>query len=121
MKIIKPTFEDVLEQLEHIYIRVDSANGERRLVAGGIAEKGIWIEFAVKIEREASLTDIVQCLEIMVYLIQEEDKHWEIENIITYSVRSVFVWIETATWRVTLVSTIERTFYTYLHFPKMNW
>lgn len=80
MKIVKPTFESLLEELDEIYVRFEDARGTKALVAGGINKNGIWTEFSFSLSSGAGLYDIIRCLQAMVHLIEEERKQWHLEE-----------------------------------------
>lgn len=80
MKIMKPSFESVLDELDRIFIRTEEENGVRSLVAGGFNKNGVWVEYASGIGPEARLPDIIKSLQVMVHLITEENKRWELEK-----------------------------------------
>ncbi|MEQ8627100.1 hypothetical protein [Ekhidna sp.] len=80
MKIIKDSFESLLRETENIYIRIDSENGVRTLVAGGIDQNGTWIEYPSELKYSDTAIDITRYLKVMIYLIQEEKKKWGIER-----------------------------------------
>ncbi|MEM6831111.1 MAG: hypothetical protein AAGA66_02535 [Bacteroidota bacterium] len=80
MKVVKPSFESVLDELDRILIRTEEENGVRSLVAGGLNKEGVWVEYASALSPEARLPDIIKPLRIMVLLIAEENKRWELEK-----------------------------------------
>ena len=107
MRIIKPTFESFLAETKRIYIRMERKNRKQSLVAGGFDSRGYWIEYLSRIEDQATLNDISKCLEVMVYMIEEENKEWQFEQRLDQTFRKKFCYIEwqvlfedfdTATW-----------------------
>ena len=80
MNTIQPTFESLLDQLTNIYLRIDNYNGTRYLVAGGITQEGKWIEFPTQLHDKASLQDITRSLQVIVNILQVENKTWSLEK-----------------------------------------
>ncbi|MEM6736839.1 MAG: hypothetical protein AAF620_12315 [Bacteroidota bacterium] len=80
MKVVKPTFESFLEEVDEVFIRIDRYENTLTLVAGGINTSGTWIEFASKLDSIKTLSDIARSLKIMVYFVEEEQKHWDLEK-----------------------------------------
>lgn len=77
MKIVKSTFQDVLEEVEKIFFRIDIDEGNKLLSAGGINKSGVWIEF---VSTSTSIYNIEKRLKIMIYLVEREKKCWSQEK-----------------------------------------
>ena len=80
MKIVKPTFESLLQEINSIYLRLEDERGIKSVIAGGLNKNGVWVEFPFELSKHANLTDITRCLKTMVYLIEEEHKQWGLEE-----------------------------------------
>lgn len=80
MKIIRPTLESLLEEVEVVFISIGHNDGIISLIAGGVDKKGKWNEFSSAIGDVDSIHMFEKMLKLMIFFIAQENKKWALEQ-----------------------------------------